>query len=227
MYSVENIFETSESFGSMHSIIDNTLVSFGEFIEESFKIASNMMQSLKVKLEENSKISEEDKLIFLQHEFEPRRLEISTMEFQASHSCIGYLYSQLDIFLIRIADIAKDLLRKKTSLANYRNKCKKFNKDIIKFKYYLLDILKIDFSSLEKYWVEIENFKKIRNYIVHQNGIKISDEKFLEYVETNPHLRIENNVLIVPKEYLMETSNIIKDFLFKVMHIIFEKSKAK
>ena len=152
-------------------------------------------------------------------------MQIATFEFQTTHSSIGYLYSQLDILLIRIAEATKELTNSKLAIANYKNKCKKFNKNITKFKHYLIDTHKFDFSSFEKYWVEIENFKKIRNYLVHQNGISITDTKFIEYINSNPNLKIENDVLIVSKDYLIEISDKIKEFLFKIMERLFEEAK--
>ena len=112
-------------------------------------------------------------------------------------------------------------------IREYKNKCSKFNKDIIKSKYYLIDIYSIEFKQLDSLWYKIENFKKIRNYFIHQNGVYINDIRFIEYVKSEATLKIEHNRIVVSRDYLIEISDNIKLFLNGLMQIIYDTYKTR
>lgn len=226
MYSVNDSYETSEAFSSIHRSVNDIISTFKEYILEGSDLAQRKMLVLDEKLKDHSQKGFEELGPFLQHDYEPRRIQNYILDTLFLHSGIGYLYSQLDIILLRIAEATKELFKSNQSIGNYKNKCSKFNKDIIKSKQYLIDTYRLDLKQLDLLWYKIENFKKIRNYFIHQNGIYIKDKKFIEYVDSETSLEIKYDRLVISREYLIEISNNIELILNDLMKIIYDTYKA-
>ncbi len=80
-------------------------------------------------------------------------------------------------------------------------------------KKYLNKVAGIDFSD-NKTWEEIQNIRKIRNLIVHKDGILDDKDKIREYIEKRPsEISIEGNKIIFKNaDYCRHVINIITDF---------------
>lgn len=159
IYSVSNSYETSEAFSFLHSYLIDFEIVFKDYVRNGAGFANEKISLLDYKLQESYKEGKEQAEIFYQHDYVREKLQYFILENAFIIANIGYLYSQLDLFLKEISELTKSLFNSKIGLKEYHNKAKKNNNDLIKSKFYLTDTYKIDFSSIEPLWIEIMNFK--------------------------------------------------------------------
>jgi len=81
---------------------------------------------------------------------------------------------------------------------------------------YLTKILRIDFPVDSPEWAEIQNIRRLRNCIVHDNGRCDQDKhaKLRNYVaQSSPILFLSNNEVVVSSEYCQRAISTIGDFI--------------
>lgn len=227
MYVISDTYDTSEAFSAIHAHVYDVNKIFREYVEEGFKLAEKKRTILNEKLKSVEKEGFEETEIFLQHDYEPLRIQNHLFESLFINGGVGYLYSQLDNLLLRIAANTRNLFQVGLALESYNNRCSTYNKAIQKPYHYLIDTFNIDFSSLDKAWSTILTFRKVRNHIIHHNKSYLEDRSFIDYIQTDPNLELYYKNLIVKKEYLIEMSLTIENFLNNLMKIIYETHKYK
>lgn len=81
---------------------------------------------------------------------------------------------------------------------------------------FLTKILRIDFPSDRPEWEEIQNIRRLRNCIVHDNGRCNGDKhkKLRDYVARNsPSLSVSDNEVVVSSEYCQRSLRTIGKFI--------------
>lgn len=83
---------------------------------------------------------------------------------------------------------------------------------ILLYKSYLVKVVGLDFSRINKEWESINNVRKLRNSIVH-NGGKADKDDLQNYIETCEYLSCERNGFINIKDgYLKHVLSLIENF---------------
>ncbi|MBI4738819.1 hypothetical protein HY772_04620 [Candidatus Woesearchaeota archaeon] len=91
--------------------------------------------------------------------------------------------------------------------------------EIDKVKIYFTKVLKIPFPSNTPEWQEIQNYRMLRNCIVHNRG-RVDDDKnrrLQDYITQQENLRLSSGNVILSKSFCLEASNTIKTFLLMLM----------
>lgn len=104
--------------------------------------------------------------------------------------------------------------------------------DLTKYLQYLRKVMDIDISGLEKYYTPVNNQKKVRNLIAHQDGLGRKDQK--GQINLVPGLAMEDlddafQINITDKVYLETLLKNMEHFLQKLLPLIdkkFETTKA-
>lgn len=115
-------------------------------------------------------------------------------------------------------------------LENFCKKVHKYNKKsispkdlsgngIFRSKAYLEKILLINFSSLDSEWDEIVKLNKIRNFLIHSNGVATSEEtksKICEAIQGISGVELEEDHLKVSSGYIEHILSVIEKTLTKI-----------
>lgn len=225
LYSIEDNYKFSSAFSLIHSQIEEIRIVFKEFLNDGFTRVAEKQEKLDNKLDKLRKENPEEAEIHYQHDYDPHKYRLYDMKETFLYSGVGYLYSQFDIFFLNVANQTKGLFKSNKSISNYRNKCKKLNRDIYKSKHYISDTFKINLDEFDNNWIKIENFKKVRNYFVHQNGIFLKDKKLEKFIKEQTNINIIDDKVVFSKDYLIDMCDILIDFLNNVMNKIYETNK--
>jgi len=101
------------------------------------------------------------------------------------------------------------------------------------YKDYLVKVIGIDLSSIDKFWQEIDKYKKVRNYIIH-NESENSDIKKVKLIKEickkNNYLVFSeetNEVNIVSSDYLIDFAASIENYFKGLLMILRPKLSAQ
>ena len=88
---------------------------------------------------------------------------------------------------------------------------------IVKYKKYLSEYCKSDFSTINKIWSDLVTLNKVRNCIMHCSGdaskIKRTDD-FIKLVNKTKELSfIEKNLIMISSKFVLDSIKNITDFL--------------
>ena len=174
-----------------------TLIHEIKYFNEYFSFNENMIIKRNVELEQLLKIdiqeNERDENLY-RNIYDFDSLKLSSYFY---HSSLVSLYSLLEKNLNQICDQVKKDVGFNIGLEDFAGQ------NIIKTsKVYLAKLVKIDFDKIDKEWIEITNYQKIRNLIVHQNSQ-------LKSIETNH----ENQKLI--RSFDIEIDNATHNFYIR------------
>ncbi len=223
IYTVSNSYDTSEVFSYIHTYITDFKVVFGDYTHNGAMFASEKISQLNYRLQESLESGKEQADIYYQHEYVRDKLRYLILENAFIVSNIGYLYSQLDLLLKEISESTRVLFDSKIKLGDYHNKVKGRNNDIVKSRFYLTEVFRIDFSSIEVQWEDILNFKKVRNIVIHHNCVYFNDPVFMSYLNTRKTVKIVGKSLEFKQGYMDEVLELIELFLNKMMDLIYNK----
>lgn len=195
--------------------IRSTLIHEIKYFDEYFSFNENMISKRNVELEQLMKIdiqeNERDENLY-RNIYDFDSLKLSSYFY---HSSLVSLYSLLEKNLNLICDQIKYDVGFNIGLEDFAGQ------NIIKTsKIYLTKLVKIDFDKIDKEWIAITNYQKIRNLIVHQNSQ-------LKYSEINHEHRklirsfgieLDNST----HNFYIRNRNIIDKFLKIIEKFIFE-----
>ena len=225
LYSIKDNYKFSSAFTFIHSQIEEIRIVFKEFLNDGFTLVDEKQKKIDIELDKLKKENPEEAEIYYQHDYEYHRYRLYDMKETFLYSGVGYLYSQFDIFFLKTANQTKELFKSNKSISSYKNKCKKFNRDIYKSKNYISDTFKINLEEFDNNWIKIENFKKLRNYFVHQNGVFLKDKKFEKFIKDQANINIVDEKIVFSKDYLVEMCDVLIDYLNNIMNKIYESHK--
>ena len=96
-------------------------------------------------------------------------------------------------------------------------------------KNYFRKVIGVDIS-LDKSWQEVTNIKKIRNKLVHNNGVlepEKSDKEIKEYISHRPDLSIVNDTITISADYNKHVIETFYNFLNNVIFDIYEEKQKE
>jgi len=112
------------------------------------------------------------------------------------------------------------------SNSDFKMKELKGSSDLDKAKLYLKKSCKVNFERLEPEWAFINLIRKIRNRLVHHQGIIYkTDNEYIEiknYVEKNNFLEFKNNMEMNRDEIIITTEE-LNEKLLNVVELFFKK----
>lgn len=197
-----------------------------EFVEESITLVNEKFS--KVEKEYNRLCSTDEELseIYYQHDFEPRRIASLELIESICNSSIGFLYSQFEVKFFELANIVRDKY-KGTSIKDYVDKCKRNRHGIDLAKSYIIHTSNINISDLDGSWSKIKQFQNLRHCIVHRNGSVNKEQSIIDLSKQNANIEYhrESDKIYAKREYVLETSNMIFDYMFKIMERLSTKTK--
>jgi hypothetical protein len=226
MYKVENNYQTSEAFGYIDSKLSTIETIISEFLTDGIKMVAEKQKKMNDLFNEIRSIDYEQSAIFDQHEYEPARLAYISLQNTFLSSGLNYVYSQFEFLLDEINSIGNELFNIKSSESRDINSSKKLTKSIHKSKAYLIKTFDINLEGIEKDWRKIDNFRKIRNCFTHSNGNILDDKSIRQYIEETQNISLSNDDILLTKDFIIEHSIVLVNYLRIVMDKLYEKKKT-
>jgi hypothetical protein len=226
MYKIEDNYKFSNAFMDIDYFIDNIETIIDEFLADGLKLVEEKQRKMDEMIASIDKIDPEQAEIFDQHVYEPERIKNIFLKNAFLSSGLSYIFSQFEFYLKEICLRSMDLYESKISLDSYSNKCKKKEKGINKPKNYLIDSYKIQLDDKDKDWEKIENSYRIRNYFTHGNGNVIKDPKIVKFIEDEPNISLFGKEIILTKDFIIEYSSILINYLRIIMDRLYEHRKS-
>ena len=183
----KNKFERTEEF--LNSVLEVKFeddIALQDFIENHI---SKIQKEIDLKYDEIYKIEDNDEFILaleneelgykgfrFDHEF-PNRIR---------YSSIIQTYSMLEIYLKWLCEKLKKINDFPIGISDLKG-----NSDLEKGKLYLTKIYNIDFNKLNPEWNFLNDMRKIRNQIIHNNGdFTTKDNEIIRIINQNEDLGI-------------------------------------
>jgi len=225
-----SIYQVSDSFSKISSETTYKSLAFIEFLEECESLVNTKQANLDEKLNALYENDEEEGQIFEQHDhFYESSINESLRE-SFTLAATSYLFSQFEYLMFETARRTGELFNTEIRIDEYKNKCKANKKGISMALAFIQDYGKISMNDLTSQWSVIKQFQRIRNCIVHSNGIVKSNYKGLDiYASSKDGLSYEKskNQIIIKKDYLIEMGNTCFGFLEKIMEKVWENRPMK
>ncbi len=224
MYKIEDNYKFSNAFGSIDSQLYTIEEVINDFLNNGIKLVDNKQKLMDDLFDQIEKIDSEEAAIFDQHEYEPARLRNIDLKNTFLSSGLSYLYSQFEFLLDEISNRSNELFESVILKKKHKKNPLKRTNGIQKSRLYLIDTFKID--GIERDWEKIDNFRKIRNFFVHSNGNILNNDRIRQYIETEPNLSLFNDEIILTKDYIIDYSKILINYLRLIMDTLYEKRKS-
>jgi hypothetical protein len=222
-------YKYSEAFTEIHSETSLKSSAFKEFLDEGESLVKAKQDKLDAELDRLYAQDDEEGQIFEQHDHYLLSEINNTLQESFLLAATSYLYSQFEYSLIKIAIKTGELLNAPVDLVDFKIKCRKNRNQISKALEYIKEYSKISIIEMEDDWRRIKKFQRIRNCIVHANGIIKSNYEGLDiYAEEHPNLVYEKSTdqIKVTKEYLLDMSKICFNYSDKIMEKVWDKVKS-
>jgi len=226
MYKVEDNYQTSEAFGSIDSQLSMIETIIREFLTDGISLVVEKQKMMDDLLEKIKKTDNETFAAYEQHEHEPARLENISLKNTFLSSSLNYSYSQFEFLFDQISRICDELFDANSSEINDNNSISKKTKTIEATKNYLVTRHNINLADSNEKWETISHFRKIRNCFTHSNGNIQGDNDLRQHIERTPNISLSNDDIILTKEFIIDQSKILINYLRIVMEILYEKKKA-
>lgn len=224
-------YKYSDSFSDLHSEASYKSLAFIDFLEDGESLVKAKQSKLDALLKALYEKDEEEGQIFEQQDHFLESTINKTLEESFLLAASSYLFSQFEYLMFAIAKKTGELFNSPVEVDKYAHRCKKNKQGISQALAYIQEYSKISFNDLNGYWSDIKQFQKIRNCIVHANGIVKSNYKGLDaYAETKKNgllYKADSNQIIIKKEYLLELRKKCFDFLEKIMEKVWENRPKK
>jgi hypothetical protein len=218
-------YKYSDTFSEIHSESSLKSLAFSEFLEEGDSLVKTKQSDLDAKLYALYEKDEEEGQIFEQHDHYLGSTINETLEESFLLAATSYLFSQFEYLIFEIAKKTGELYKSKINPDEYENKCKRNNKGISKALAFIQEITGISFIEENHKWSDIKQFQRIRNCIVHSNGIVKSNYDGLDSYAISKKGLVFNkdqNQIKVEKEYLLELGNTCFKFLDTIMEKVWK-----
>jgi hypothetical protein len=226
MYKIEDNYKFSNVFMDIDYFIENIEPIIDEFLTDGLKLVEEKQKKMDEMIASIDKIDPVEAEIFDQHVYEPERIKNILLKNSFLSSGLSYIFSQFEYYFKEICIRSMDLYESKISLDSYTNKCAKKMKGLNKPKNYLIDTYKIQLDDKARDWEKIENFYRVRNYFIHANGNVIKDLKIVKYIEDEPNISLFGKEIILTKDFIIENSYILINYLRIVMDRLYENRKS-
>lgn len=131
-------------------------------------------------------------------------------------SSAAMIYSAFETSLCSVAQAVSDVTEIKASVKKFNKKSddERFLGGIGNYALYLIEIHKVDWVELNEMWGRINNFRFVRNRIVHEGG-ELGVDEFKVFDEISKHesgLSRDDNLILMDFFYLTQIVELMKDF---------------
>lgn len=224
-----NSAQNSPKFGWLIEELEIIESTFTEYLESGYELVrlkDNILEANRLKAIENLTNSDYTHDRFL---YEKNRVSNYYLEHSFTFAGVSYLYSQLETKLIEIKNSNRDCFISESNNCNdnYKNKELKNKSKLLPLVKYIKSQNKISFTGeFQTNWRIICDFNKVRNRIVHNNGM-CTDVFIASQIISNCKkygLKTHNNEIVITYEYLVNITRIVCLFLTKLMEMIWKKS---
>ncbi|VXB28042.1 conserved hypothetical protein [Pseudomonas sp. 8BK] len=135
-------------------------------------------------------------------------------------SSAAMIYSAFETSLYSVAQAVSDVTDIKTSVKKFKKKSddNRFSGVIGNYAQYLIEVHKVEWDELDETWGKIDNFRFIRNSIVHNGGaLNVEDFEFYDEISTHEAgLSRDGNLILMDFVYLTQISKFMKVFFEKL-----------
>lgn len=225
MYKIEDNYKFSNAFGGIDSQLSTIEEVLTDFLTDGVKLVEEKQRKMDELFDKIEKIDSEQAAIFDQHEYEPARLKNIDLKNTFLTSGLGYLYSQFEFLLSEISIRSDELFGPDSAKTIKRNKARVYHNKIWTLKAHLIDTYKINLADKERDWMRIDNFRKIRNFFIHSNGNILKNDAIQQYIDNEPNISLFSEEIILTKEYILDHSKILINYLRTIMDKLYEKRK--
>lgn len=134
-------------------------------------------------------------------------------------SSAAMIYSAFEVSLRSVAQIVSEVTGVERNVKKYEGKpAANMNilpRSIGNYALYLINVHHLDWVGLEKMWAQIDDFRFVRNRIVHETGeLDVKDfKKFDEICADQCGLSRDEDAIIIELFYLSQVVDVMKEFL--------------
>jgi hypothetical protein len=127
-----------------------------------------------------------------------------------------HIYAVMESSLVEICNNLRKLLKADLMLYDISGR------GIKKSEKYLKKVIKIDFPSDSKHWKALEDYSKIRNVLIHSDGLFPNNNKefsslLTKYRGLNLHTYYdENNYITLEKEFVLDVLENVRNFFLQL-----------
>jgi hypothetical protein len=213
-------YKYSDTFSEIQSESSLKSLAFSEFLEEGDSLVKAKQSDLDAKLYALYEKDEEEGQIFEQQDHYLGSTVNETLEESFLLAATSYLFSQFEYLISEIAKKTGELFKSTINPEEFEHKCRRNKKGISKALAFIQETSGISINEVNFQWSDIKQFQRIRNCIVHSNGIVKSNYNGLDsYAKSKKGLvyNKDQNQIKVEKEYLLELGNTCFNFLDKIM----------
>jgi hypothetical protein len=219
-------YKNDTKFGWLTKEMDIIESTFKEYIHsgiELVKAKDKILEAERTDFDEELHLSDS-------YEYGIGKLSNYYLEKSFLFSGVSYLYSQLELKILEIHRMSIYYLspeyKKCFELFDFHNNSKNANfestlKSITRFYKIMLD------ESIEKKLKILDDFREVRNLIVHHDGELNDKFNNKNIIERNSQfgLKTNNNEIIINEEYLIFIVSNISIFLSQLMDLIWDNRK--
>ena len=224
-----NSYKFSATFGSIFAEMKTVENSFIEYLDEGLILVQRKEEALESFRSRNVSDSNLGNNEYGRYYYESEKNNIYYLERSFFYSSVSYIFTQFEIKLIEILGYSKMFFKIENEL-NYDMICQNIRKEKLDIKGIFNKIkttTEISFENiLEVEWQILDDFKEVRNIIVHHNGVTIETkiQKVLSRkINREKGLNSKWDQIIITKEYLLFVLSKICSFIDSVIEIIWEK----
>jgi hypothetical protein len=131
-------------------------------------------------------------------------------------SSAAMIYSAFELSLRSVAEAVSEVTGVKKNVKKYKGKSSDalFCGDIGTYALYLIEVHQLEWSELDEMWGRINNFRFVRNHMVHKGGeLDIGDYKFFDEISADEEgLSREGEIIFIDFFYLTQVVELMKDF---------------
>jgi hypothetical protein len=201
-------------------LINNTFDNMKVYIRESRDLMhfkkDQMMQNFKVELDSFPDSYELTTRVYSEYYENYDRRFVGIL----MNSTFTSAYTLFEVIFDKICEFAEKRYRLKLSAADLSG-----NEIIGKSKKYIERVAGVDLSSIDKYWIELTTYRKVRNCITHSMGVIKSSDTFLtDYVRNhssiglfNPLEKRTTTFYIKDTAYIIDFCSLAHDYLTYVL----------
>lgn len=131
-------------------------------------------------------------------------------------SSAAMIYSAFEIALRSLSQVVSDVTEVKINVKKYKKKSddERFLGCIGGYARYLIEIHKVEWDELDEMWGRIDNFRLVRNWIVHDGGeLEVHDFDSFDKISTLENgLHRKEETIFIDLFYLSQIVELMKDF---------------
>lgn len=131
-------------------------------------------------------------------------------------SSAAMIYSAFETALYSVSQVVSDVTEVKINVRKYKKKSddQRFLGCIGSYARYLIETHSVEWDELDEMWDRINNFRLVRNCIVHEGGeLGVDDFDFFDRISTlESGLHRKGEIIIMDFFYLSQMVELMKDF---------------